>query len=105
MVRGENIPARPASDWFGVAQDLRRTSARSDYPVTGSACGYTGARASTAVSKHLLARMEVGGLRVAWLGAHLKAFPTVPSACAQREGQAEVLRLYEAIAGEPLEMD
>jgi len=78
------------------AQELQRSAARARYPREGSRCG---ARArplsrSAGVSKHfwtVLRVPELGGAELLLVGAHLKARPTAPDACSQREAQAEVL--------------
>ena len=44
------------------------------------------------MSKHFWTRISVSGRYVSVIGAHLKANPTQPSSCAQREAQVEVLR-------------
>jgi endonuclease/exonuclease/phosphatase family metal-dependent hydrolase len=71
--------------------DLYRVETRGEYDEASSACGYSGQKDS-AVSKHFVARILVGQTYVSIIGAHLKAFPTSASSCAQREAQAEVLR-------------
>jgi len=78
-------------------QQLWRSSARSEFPLPASKCGLnkpgTGKPASTGVSKHLVARFSpVQGQEIVVIGLHLKAFPDRPDACAQREGQAHVIR-------------
>jgi len=78
---------------------LERTEARAALPVAGSTCygspapGGDGAR-STGVSKHFRAYFDVGGVKLAVLGAHFISRPTDPSRCEQREGQATVMRDY-----------
>jgi len=84
---------------------LERTEARAALPVAGSMCYGSpapegdGAR-STGVSKHFRAYFDVGGVKLAVLGAHFISRPTDPSRCEQREGQATVMRdyLFEAAA-------
>ncbi|KAK3241930.1 hypothetical protein CYMTET_48348 [Cymbomonas tetramitiformis] len=73
---------------------LWRNEAHVAYPVAGSGCGYrAGAELhKTGVSKHYATRFELAGVSIVWIGAHLKAIPTQPKSCAQREGQAEVLQ-------------
>ena len=72
---------------------LRRSEGRATWPVQGSACGYSGQAKSTDVSKHWWGVWSVPGLSAELLivGAHLKARPTEPRSCAQREAQASVL--------------
>ena len=73
---------------------LRRTEGRATWPIPGSACGYRGEGGkSTGVSKHWWGVWSVPGLSAELLivGAHLKARPTEPRSCAQREAQASVL--------------
>ena len=84
---------------------LYRTEDRADYPIPGSKCGspYTG---DTAVSKHYITEFKVGSTNIAMIGAHLKAYPTDPSSCAQREGQAQVLQnvVYDYIVNKKYEV-
>ena len=73
---------------------LRRTEGRAAWPVPGSACGYRGEGSKSAgVSKHWWGVWSIPGLSAELLvvGAHLKARPTEPRSCAQREAQASVL--------------
>lgn len=72
--------------------DLYRTEQRAYYPVPGSACGYAGSSGTTGVSKHYITTARVGDVNVAIVGAHLLAYPTDPTRCAEREAQAAVLR-------------
>jgi hypothetical protein len=69
-----------------------RTDDRSDYPLEGSMCGYTGAPGNTGVSKHYYSTFKIGHIDVAIVGAHLLAIPTDHTRCATREGQAQVLQ-------------
>eukprot|EP00761_Pharyngomonas_kirbyi_P013361 gb/GECH01013389.1/.p1 GENE.gb/GECH01013389.1/~~gb/GECH01013389.1/.p1 ORF type:complete len:415 (+),score=75.68 gb/GECH01013389.1/:1-1245(+) len=84
------------------ASNLYRTSDRANYPVTGSKCGFDG-NDDTGVSKHFFTTFNVPlpsnreGEKQKYLplmmtGMHLRAIPTMPSSCAQREGQATVIR-------------
>ena len=64
--------------------------------MDGSSCGFKAIRAdrkpTTAVSKHYFTVMTIDGVgEVLVVGAHLKARPTSPEPCAQREAQAAVL--------------
>ena len=72
--------------------NLYRTEDRYNYPIPGSKCGYTGSPSSSGVSKHYITEFEFNGMNVALIAAHLIAFPTDPSRCAQREAQASVLQ-------------
>lgn len=71
--------------------NLYRTEAKVSYPIPGSTCGYTGS-GSTGVSKHYITEFNLGGMKLAMIGAHFIAIPTDPARCAQREGQAQVLQ-------------
>jgi hypothetical protein len=71
---------------------LYRTETRVSYPVPGSKCGYTGSPGSSGVSKHYITEYNFGGLKTAFIAAHLLAYPTDPSRCAQREAQSQVLQ-------------
>lgn len=70
---------------------LQRSEQTYSYPIQGSACGYTGEKGHTGVSKHYITEFRWFNLSVAFIGAHLLAFPTDPHRCAQREAQAMVL--------------
>jgi hypothetical protein len=73
-----------------------RVETRHEYPINGSTCGYTGKPADTGVSKHAITEfswnLENQVLKVAFIGAHLLAFPTDVQRCAEREAQAMVLQ-------------
>ena len=71
---------------------LYRTEERVTYPIPGSTCGYTGSEGTTGVSKHYITEMELSGLRIVIIGAHLLAYPTDIQRCAEREAQAQVLQ-------------
>jgi endonuclease/exonuclease/phosphatase family metal-dependent hydrolase len=71
--------------------NLYRTESKVSYPIPGSTCGYTGT-GTTGVSKHYITEFNLGGMKVAMIGAHFIAIPTDPIRCAQREGQAQVLQ-------------
>ena len=74
-----------------VVSALTRVEDRGDYDSSTSTCAWSG-RKDSGVSKHFLARVRVNDRYVSIIGAHLKAFPTDASSCAQREAQVEVLR-------------
>lgn len=72
---------------------MYRTEERVAYPVSGSKCGYTGSGTATSgVSKHYISEFSIGGLNIAFIGAHLLAYPTDVERCAEREAQAQVLQ-------------
>lgn len=71
---------------------LYRTEFRYDYPIFGSKCGYTGSPGSSGVSKHYITEFVFDRMNVAFISAHLIAYPTDPSRCVQREAQAMVLQ-------------
>jgi exonuclease III len=71
---------------------LKRTSDRADYPLPGSTCGYTGVPGNTGVSKHYYTSFKINDVLFAVIAAHLLAFPTDKTRCAEREGQAQVLQ-------------
>lgn len=71
---------------------LYRTELRYDYPIYGSKCGYTGSPSSSGVSKHYITEFIFNRMNVAFISAHLIAYPTDPSRCVQREAQAMVLQ-------------
>ena len=78
---------------------LNRTEERVEYPVPDSKCGYTGAPGTTGVSKHLISEFAFNNQSVALIGAHLLAYPTDKTRCAEREAQAQVIQniLYDYI--------
>lgn len=71
---------------------LNRTEERVQYPVPNSTCGYTGEPGTTGVSKHLIAEFSFNNRFIALVGAHLLAYPTDKTRCAEREAQAQVLQ-------------
>lgn len=71
---------------------LYRNENRIAYPVAGSKCGYTGEPSTSGVSKHYITEFKLGTMHVALIAAHLIAYPTDASRCAQREAQAMVLQ-------------
>jgi len=71
---------------------LYRTEERILYPVQGSKCGYTGSSSTSGVSKHYITEFNLNGLKTALIGAHLLAYPTDSTRCAEREAQAQVLQ-------------
>ena len=73
------------------SSNLVRTENRATWDASQSSCAYSGSKES-GVSKHFWTRISVSGRYVSVIGAHLKANPTQPSSCAQREAQVEVLR-------------
>ena len=73
-------------------KDLYRTENRYDYPISGSNCGYTGAKGTAGVSKHYITEFNFYNMSVAFISAHLLAIPDDPSRCSQREAQASILQ-------------
>jgi exonuclease III len=71
--------------------DLYRTDEKMTFPIPGSKCGYTGPPDSTGVSKHLITEFTISNKKIALITAHLIAYPTDSSRCAQREAQASIL--------------
>lgn len=72
--------------------NLTRTEDRYTYPISESNCGYTGSSGTQGVSKHYITKFQINGLNIAMIGAHLLAFPTDYTRCAEREAQAQVLQ-------------
>jgi exonuclease III len=72
--------------------DLTRTEDRVTYPIDGSTCGYTGAPTTSGVSKHSITEFTINNIDIIFIAAHLIAFPTDKTRCAQREAQAQVLQ-------------
>ena len=71
---------------------LYRTETKVSYPIAGSKCGYTGSPGNSGVSKHYITEYKFADMKTAFIAAHLLAYPTDPSRCAQREAQAQVLQ-------------
>ena len=71
---------------------LYRTEERVAWPIAGSHCGYTGSGGTTGVSKHYITQFQINNMKIAFIGAHLLAYPTDPTRCAEREAQAMVLQ-------------
>lgn len=77
--------------------DLYRTEERYAYPIPGSKCGYTGAASTSGVSKHYITEFKLNNMNIAFIAAHLLAYPTDATRCAEREAQAQVIQ--KVIAG------
>jgi exonuclease III len=72
--------------------NLYRTEEHVNYPIPNSKCGYTGAPGTAGVSKHYITEFTLNNMNIAFIGAHLLAFPTDSMRCAEREAQATVLQ-------------
>jgi exonuclease III len=72
--------------------NLYRTEQHVNYPIPNSKCGYTGAPGTAGVSKHYITEFTLNNMNIAFIGAHLLAFPTDSLRCAEREAQATVLQ-------------
>lgn len=71
---------------------LWRSNRRQSIPIPESRCNHSGTvDKSVSLSKHYFARFQVGAVKLLVAGIHLIAFPTEPSRCVQREGQAQLL--------------
>jgi exonuclease III len=73
-------------------KNLYRTELKYSYPIEGSKCNYTGAEGSTGVSKHYITEFRFNEMNVAFISAHLIAYPTDSERCAKREAQAAILQ-------------
>ena len=71
---------------------LYRTEEKLQYPLMDSNCGFEDGHKSTGVSKHYITEFKINGMDIAFIGAHLIAYPTEPSRCSQREAQAQILQ-------------
>jgi exonuclease III len=71
---------------------LYRSDERVSYPIENSQCGYTGSPNTSGVSKHYITEYKINNIDIAFIGAHLLAFPTDSTRCAEREAQAMVLQ-------------
>ena len=71
---------------------LYRSEEKVAYPIANSQCGSTTASGTTGVSKHYITEFNLGNMNVAFIAAHLLAFPTDSSRCVQREAQAQILQ-------------
>lgn len=74
--------------------NLIRTEDRYVYPIPGSNCGYTSNSGTQGVSKHYITTFQMNDINIAMISAHLLAFPTDTSRCAEREAQAQVLQSH-----------
>jgi exonuclease III len=74
------------------SKNLFRTENRITYPIVGSRCGYTGPSGTTGISKHYITEFMINSMNIAFISAHLLAFPTDSTRCAEREAQSMVLR-------------
>lgn len=72
--------------------NLYRTEEHANYPILNSNCAYTGAPGTAGVSKHYITEFMWNNMNIAFIGAHLLAFPTDSLRCAEREAQATVLQ-------------
>ena len=72
--------------------NLYRSDLRETYPIYGSNCGYMGTPSTTGVSKHYITEYIINKINIVMIGAHLLAFPTDSTRCAEREAQALVLQ-------------
>ena len=88
-VTGQNVGVLTKVD---PLVNLYRTEQRVTYPIPGSSCGYTGTPTETGVSKHHITEFKINNMKIAFIGAHLIAFPTDPQRCAEREAQATILQ-------------
>lgn len=73
-------------------KSLYRTSMKYNYPIKGSKCGYTGSQSSTSLSKHYITEFKINNINVAFIAAHLIAYPTDSDRCSKREAQASILQ-------------
>ncbi len=73
-------------------ENLYRTDLREPYPMSKSTCGYTGSSGTEGVSKHYISKFKINNLDIAMISAHLLAYPTDTTRCAEREAQAQVLQ-------------
>ena len=80
-------------------KSLYRTELKYNYPIQGSNCGYTGSASSTGVSKHYITEFKFNEMNIAFISAHLIAYPTDSERCSKREAQASVLQtvIYDYI--------
>ena len=72
--------------------DLYRSEERAAYPINESSCGYTGPSGTVGVSKHYITEYKWYQKNVAFISAHLLAYPADVLRCAEREAQAQVLQ-------------
>ena len=72
--------------------NISRIDSKYTYPIPNSNCGYTGPSGTTGLSKHSISEFVIGNYTVALIAAHLLAYPTDPTRCAEREAQAMLLQ-------------
>lgn len=82
--------------------NLIRNENRYTYPLPNSSCGYTGPSGTTGLSKHYISEFMFMDIKVVLIAAHLLAYPTDPTRCAEREAQAYLLQtiIYKYILNE-----
>jgi len=73
-------------------KSLYRTDVRYNYPIEGTTCGYTGDPGSIGVSKHYITEFQIDNINIAFIAAHLIAYPTASDRCSKREAQASILQ-------------
>lgn len=73
-------------------KSLYRSEEKIEYPIDDSNCGNVDHSSTSGVSKHYITEFELNNLKIAFIGAHLIAYPTNPIRCSQREAQAQVLQ-------------
>jgi len=72
---------------------LYRNEDKLDYPIIDSKCGMnTKYKGSTGVSKHYITEFTIYGNKIAFIGAHLIAYPIEPKRCSQREAQGQIIQ-------------
>lgn len=76
---------------------LYRTEERVAYPIPISTCNYTGTETgTTGVSKHMITEFVFStptqNISIAFIGAHLLAYPTDTLRCIEREAQSQILQ-------------
>jgi exonuclease III len=72
--------------------NLYRTEDRYTYPIKGSTCNYNGTSGNTGLSKHYITEFYINDINIAFISAHLLAYPTDPLRCAEREAQSQILQ-------------
>jgi len=58
-------------------EDLKRTTNRVEYPISGNKCGYSGSNGDYGVSKHFYTRLHLSGVNknIFLVAGHFLAFP------------------------------
>jgi exonuclease III len=103
---GQNVGFMTTVDPYESPSRIPTLKNKYEYPVQGSMCGYAGKPGNVSVSKHYISYFDFmtknldstnyyfseSTYDTIMIGAHLLAYPTDTSRCAEREAQAQILQ-------------